>query len=331
MKKFLLFLLTVVLATAAQAQTDPDFFKFKKQADDCFIKRDYPCAEKWYKAALIVKADDGYCKGQLKEVAQQKKKATVERERIKKEQVAQAGQADRERIKKEREAEKERLEKAAAAQIEKDRVTNEMAAEAKKERLENADAAAQIEKERIANETAAEAEKGRLEKADAAAQIEKDRIANENAAEAEKGRLEKEKQTAESERISKTHKGETQKRSPLLKVSVALVGIGAASYALVLNSQWNTKLSTLNTIASTADPNNTGVILSKTDYSNYKTAYDDAKGIQSMQSLRNICVGVAAGAAICEAILLLKPKSSQNKVSLKSASDSYGMALQIKF
>ena len=56
------------MCNTINAQTDPDFLQFKKQADDCFTKKDYPCAEKWYKAALVIKENDEYCKEKLSEI-----------------------------------------------------------------------------------------------------------------------------------------------------------------------------------------------------------------------------------------------------------------------
>ena len=69
MKNILLLLLCVGMALATQAQVDidPDFFSYKDKADACFKKRDYPCAEKWYRAALVIKKNDTYCNQQLAE------------------------------------------------------------------------------------------------------------------------------------------------------------------------------------------------------------------------------------------------------------------------
>ncbi len=80
--------LIVVLScyTATQAQTDPNFFKYKSQADDCFAKKDYPCADKWYRAALVVKANDDDCKDKLAKTRQAKKEQEAEVEKQRQEQ-----------------------------------------------------------------------------------------------------------------------------------------------------------------------------------------------------------------------------------------------------
>ena len=69
MKKHLttLILLFWAMASPLFAQIDPDFFTYKNKADACLKKRDYPCAEKWYRAALVIKKNDTYCNQQLAE------------------------------------------------------------------------------------------------------------------------------------------------------------------------------------------------------------------------------------------------------------------------
>ena len=112
----------------------------------------------------------------------------------------------------------------------------------------------------------------------------------------------------------------TTKKSPVLKIGVGVLGVGAGLYALKLNSDWKTKLSAIDKAQQSGD--NAG----------YQTAYNDAAQFQSSQGLRNICVGVAAVAVAAEVFLLVrKPKTTQPKISLTPASSSIGLALNYRF
>lgn len=112
----------------------------------------------------------------------------------------------------------------------------------------------------------------------------------------------------------------TTKKSPILKIGVGVLGVGAGLYALKLNSDWKTKLSAIDKAQQSGD--NAG----------YQTAYNDAAQFQSSQGLRNICVGVAAVAVAAEVFLLVrKPKTTQPKISLTPASSSIGLALNYRF
>jgi tetratricopeptide (TPR) repeat protein len=112
----------------------------------------------------------------------------------------------------------------------------------------------------------------------------------------------------------------TPKKSPALKIAVGVLGVGAGLYALKLNSDWKTKLSAVDKAQQSGD------------YASYQTAYNDAAQFQSSQSLRNICVGVAAAALAAEVFLLVrKPKITQPKISLSPASSSVGLALNYRF
>jgi formylglycine-generating enzyme required for sulfatase activity len=67
----LILLLWAICQTTVSAQEiDPNFYTYKNRADDCFTKKDYPCADKWYRASLAVKADDDYCKQRLAKTRQ---------------------------------------------------------------------------------------------------------------------------------------------------------------------------------------------------------------------------------------------------------------------
>ncbi|MFN8348790.1 MAG: hypothetical protein U0X91_27575 [Spirosomataceae bacterium] len=110
------------------------------------------------------------------------------------------------------------------------------------------------------------------------------------------------------------------RKSPILKIGVGVLGVGAGLYALKLNSDWKAKLSAIDKAQQSGD--NAG----------YQTAYNDAAQFQSSQSLRNICVGVAVAAVAAEVFLWVrKPKTTQPKISLTPANSSIGLALNYKF
>ena len=112
----------------------------------------------------------------------------------------------------------------------------------------------------------------------------------------------------------------TTKKSPILKIGVGVLGVGAGLYALKLNGDWNAKLSAIDKAQQSGD--NAG----------YQTAYNDAAQFQSSQGLRNICVGVAAVAVAAEVFLWVrKPNTTPPKISLTPATGSVGLALTYKF
>lgn len=105
-----------------------------------------------------------------------------------------------------------------------------------------------------------------------------------------------------------------------LKIGVGAVAIGAAIYALKLNSDWQSKLTAIESSK-----------ISGT-YQTYQTAYNDAKSFQDSKSLRNICIGVSGVAILVEAYLIIKkPKNQEPKISIKSSSESAGLALLYRF
>ena len=69
-KLIIISILFLGVTTRAYAQIDPDFYTYKNRADNCFAKKDYPCADKWYRASLAVKANDDYCKQRLAKTRQ---------------------------------------------------------------------------------------------------------------------------------------------------------------------------------------------------------------------------------------------------------------------
>ena len=105
-----------------------------------------------------------------------------------------------------------------------------------------------------------------------------------------------------------------------LKIGVGVVAVGAAIYALKLNSDWQSKLSLIES--------------SKTSgtFSTYQGAYSDAKSFQDSQGLRNACVGIAAAATILDVYLFIrKPKTQEPKISLSPSQQNVGLAVTYRF
>lgn len=118
--------------------------------------------------------------------------------------------------------------------------------------------------------------------------------------------------------ISKNDLSE-KKNSPLLKIIVGVVGGGATIYALSINSNWNTKLSALNTAKESGNINA------------YETAYTNALQAKNTEGLRNACVGIAFVSAATEIYLLLhKSKPSVSKFSIAPTNNTIGLSLSYK-
>lgn len=111
-----------------------------------------------------------------------------------------------------------------------------------------------------------------------------------------------------------------KKKSPLLKIIVGAVGAGSALYALSINSDWNTKLSALNTAKASGN------------ISTYETAYTTAQQAKNTEGLRNACVGIALASVATEIYLFLsKSKPSTSKFSFAPANNTAGLSLSYKF
>ena len=111
-----------------------------------------------------------------------------------------------------------------------------------------------------------------------------------------------------------------KKKSPLLKIIVGAVGAGSALYALSINSDWNTKLSALNTAKASGNINT------------YETAYTTAQQAKNTEGLRNACVGIALASVATEIYLFLsKSKPSTSKFSFAPANNTVGLSLSYKF
>ena len=107
-----------------------------------------------------------------------------------------------------------------------------------------------------------------------------------------------------------------KKHASPLKIILPVIGLGSGAYATLLNIQWNNKI---NAIANAKDA-----------FSFYE-AYDNAYSFQSKKTIKNIALGVAIGAALGEAYLLLKPSKKTHKLSLKPSDNSWGIAAKYKF
>ncbi len=117
-----------------------------------------------------------------------------------------------------------------------------------------------------------------------------------------------------------------------LKVTTGIVAVGAGAFALLLRSDYQTKLSTLNQISQSADPTGTGVIDSRNTYLQYDNAYSAAEAAYKKNGLYAACIGVAAVATIAEAYLLLhKPKPRTRAFNGSPSSQSWGLAVRYTF
>ncbi|MFN8345818.1 MAG: hypothetical protein U0X91_12475 [Spirosomataceae bacterium] len=134
-------------------------------------------------------------------------------------------------------------------------------------------------------------------------------------------------ETPKPETVKKETKSDPElKQSPapnkrlIPKIATAAVGLGAISYALVLNSQYQKKLENY---FSFSEPS---------EYRLRRAAYEEVKAAQNKNGLYKACFGVAAGAAIAETILLLKkPKDKKSALQIHPSSQSWGLALHYRF
>lgn len=117
-----------------------------------------------------------------------------------------------------------------------------------------------------------------------------------------------------------------------LKVATGIVAVGAGAFALLLRSDYQSKLSTLNQISQSADPGGTGIIDNPNTYRQYNDAYSAVESAQQKQGLFTACIGVAAVATLAEAYLLIhKPKPRPHALNWHPSTQSWGLAIRYTF
>lgn len=117
-----------------------------------------------------------------------------------------------------------------------------------------------------------------------------------------------------------------------LKAATGVVAVGAGVAGLVLRSNYQSKLSALNKISQSADPDGTGVIANRDMYRQYDEAYAAAEAAKQKSSLFKASLGVAAVATIAEVYLLLhKTKPRQTALNWRPSADSWGLAIRYTF
>ena len=358
MKKLTYLCLLSLLPILSLAQIkNPSFDKYKKEADECWGKKpqDLDCVIEKYRLAKIIDNSCIICGDRINQaIANQNKIAEekAESERLTKNAKEKSDKAEAERIakiakEKSDKAEAERLIKIKKRQadIQENISIADIALEKAKKKeederiariaLEKADKEESDKKVALEKEKAyrIEVEKLVIEKAEKV-EAEKKEKANQLA------KIEQEKKKKESEKYAQNKIVEKQKmlyqdktkRWKTKLIVTAGISVGAGVYALVLNSQWQNKLNTLSSAATLADPTNIGTINNQVNYDVYKTAYDDGKNFQNQQTLRNVCVGIALGAAVLETYLVFnKPKPKTQAFSIRPAQDTWGVALNYHF
>ncbi len=117
-----------------------------------------------------------------------------------------------------------------------------------------------------------------------------------------------------------------------LKVFTGVVAVGAGAYALLLRSDYQSKMNALTQISQTADPTGSGIIANPDTYRQYNDAYTAAEAAQQKNGLFKACIGVAALATIAEIYLLVhKPKPRTSALQWKPSSQSWGLAVGYTF
>lgn len=110
-----------------------------------------------------------------------------------------------------------------------------------------------------------------------------------------------------------------RKNSPFLKIIVGVIGAGSGLYTSKINSDWNTKLSAVNTAKQSGDINA------------YELAYANAKQAKDSEGVRNLCVGIVLASVATEVYLFLrKPKTLVPKISFASTNNTIGLSLNYK-
>jgi tetratricopeptide (TPR) repeat protein len=117
-----------------------------------------------------------------------------------------------------------------------------------------------------------------------------------------------------------------------LKLFTGAVAVGVGAYAILLRSDYQSKMTTLNEVSQAVDPTNSGIIGPSDDYRKYEEAYRAAETAQQKNGLFKACLGVAAVATIAEVYLLMhKPKPRTAGLHWKPSSQSVGLAVGYTF
>ena len=113
-----------------------------------------------------------------------------------------------------------------------------------------------------------------------------------------------------------------------LKLLTGAVAVGAGAYAMLLRSDYQSKMSTLNQLGQSADPTGSGTIDNPDTYRQYNEAYTAAEAAQQKNGLFKACIGVAAVATVAELYLLIrKPKPRTRALNWYPSSTSWGLAV----
>lgn len=121
----------------------------------------------------------------------------------------------------------------------------------------------------------------------------------------------------------------TQKPVVLPKVIVGVVGIGGLGFAYLTKTNYNKKLSDMNTMVGQFDKDPTGKIYQQSDYERYKSSFDEAQKLKTVAETKiMIGLGMAGVALLAETYLFIK-KPKQRKLSLNPTSN--GAQLTFKF
>lgn len=117
-----------------------------------------------------------------------------------------------------------------------------------------------------------------------------------------------------------------------LKLLTGAVAVGAGAYALLLRSDYQSKMGTLNQLGQTADLSGSGVIDNPDTYRQYNEAYNAAEAAQQKNGLFKACIGVAAVATVAELYLLMrKPKPRAHALNWHPSSTSWGVTVAFTF
>lgn len=127
-------------------------------------------------------------------------------------------------------------------------------------------------------------------------------------------------------------KATIRKRYVGIKLAAAAVGLGAGAYAYTLNNQYKAKLEEVNRIGKTVDSDGDNIILTTGEYNQWQTAYKETTDAKQNRSKFMASLGVVGAAATAEVILLALPKKKKlTGFSLESSTQNVGLAVRYTF